>query len=34
MSTDTKGTAFFQHFDRHAHGKGLKGVKTEDEDPI
>ncbi|MCA9756575.1 MAG: 2-oxoacid:acceptor oxidoreductase family protein [Candidatus Eisenbacteria bacterium] len=28
MSTETKGTAFFQHFDRHAHGKGLKGAST------
>lgn len=23
-----KGAAFFQHFDRHAHGKGLKGATT------
>ena len=21
-------TAFFEHFDRHAHGKGLKGATT------
>lgn len=24
----TTTTAFFQHFDRHAHGKGLKGAST------
>jgi 2-oxoisovalerate ferredoxin oxidoreductase beta subunit len=24
----TQGSAFFEHFDRHAHGKGLKGATT------
>ncbi len=24
----TSGSAFFEHFDRHAHGKGLKGAST------
>ncbi len=24
----TRNNAFFQHFDRHAHGKGLKGAST------
>ncbi|MCE7892757.1 MAG: thiamine pyrophosphate-binding protein [Sorangiineae bacterium PRO1] len=24
----TTGSAFFEHFDRHAHGKGLKGATT------
>lgn len=28
MSEGTHATAFFQHFDRHAHGKGLKGAST------
>ncbi|MCK6448269.1 MAG: 2-oxoacid:acceptor oxidoreductase family protein [Planctomycetes bacterium] len=28
MKTQTKSNAFFQHFDRHAHGKGLKGATT------
>ena len=28
MSGATKSPAFFQHFDRHAHGKGLKGAST------
>ncbi|MBL8924016.1 MAG: 2-oxoacid:acceptor oxidoreductase family protein [Myxococcaceae bacterium] len=29
MSTPARqGSAFFEHFDRHAHGKGLKGATT------
>ncbi|MBI5434801.1 MAG: 2-oxoacid:acceptor oxidoreductase family protein [Planctomycetes bacterium] len=28
MTTATKPNAFFRHFDRHAHGKGLKGATT------
>jgi len=28
MSTAKVGNAFFTHFDRHAHGKGLKGATT------
>ncbi|MEZ5065109.1 MAG: 2-oxoacid:acceptor oxidoreductase family protein [bacterium] len=27
-ATPSHPTAFFQHFDRHAHGKGLKGAST------
>jgi len=28
MNSDTEGSAFFEHFDRHSHGKGLKGAST------
>ena len=28
MTTPTTSGAFFTHFDRHAHGKGLKGAST------
>ena len=28
MSTDKHAAAFFEHFDRHAHGVGLKGATT------